>query len=81
LTISNDFPCLACGKTWTGHKRCHCASCHENFSSVSAFDRHRQHFSCLNPGSRGLVLIDGYWQWPEIPREALGRRLGATEAA
>lgn len=57
--------CVGCGKDWTGHSRCHCGSCHQHFSSVSAFDRHRKDFQCVHPGSRGLVSRDGYWGWPD----------------
>jgi hypothetical protein len=62
--VSDVFPCRVCGKTWTGHSRCHCATCHENFNSDSGFDRHRKDFVCLAPATRGLVLVDGYWQMP-----------------
>jgi hypothetical protein len=58
------FPCSVCGKAWTGHSRCHCGACHQNFSSVSAFDKHRRDFHCRPPGECGLVLVDGYWQRP-----------------
>lgn len=58
--------CLRCGKDWTGHSRCHCGACHENFTSVSAFDKHRKDFGCLEPSSRGLVLRDGYWGHPDV---------------
>ena len=65
------FPCKGCGKSWTGHSRCHCTACHESFSSVSAFDRHRIDFACRPPGDPGLVLVDGYWQWPQREGAAL----------
>ncbi len=58
------FPCKVCGKTWTGHRRCHCGACDESFSSPSAFDKHRVELACRPPGESGLVLLDGYWQWP-----------------
>ncbi len=56
-----QFPCLTCGKVWVGRVRCHCASCHESFSSAKAFDRHRRGFSC-QPVAESLVLDEwGYW--------------------
>jgi hypothetical protein len=40
-------------KFGTGLKACHCAACHRTFTSVEAFDRHRQGDydarSCLDP--------------------------------
>jgi hypothetical protein len=56
--------CQTCGKDWTGFKRCHCATCHLNFTSLSAFDKHRKDFKCLDPARRGLVERDGYWGAP-----------------
>lgn len=29
-----------CGRKWTGHSECHCATCHEHFTNDSAFLRH-----------------------------------------
>lgn len=68
----SSFPCLVCGKTWTGRSRCHCAACHEHFNSIYAFNCHRKDFKCQNPTSRGLVQVNGYWQ---NPRRALTVRL------
>lgn len=34
--------CGTCGTTWHGLTECHCATCHEHFGSIDAFDRHRQ---------------------------------------
>jgi hypothetical protein len=58
------FPCRDCGKTWTGGRRCHCATCHESFNSADAFDRHRRDFACRPPAECGLELAGGYWQRP-----------------
>lgn len=74
-------PC-SCGKNWTGSRRCHCVTCHETFSSASAFDKHRKNFKCLAPASRSLVLVDGYWgQAGNKPRLAYGARRKGTKAA
>lgn len=35
-----------CGRHWTGLAQAHCPTCHEHFSTVANFDRHR-------PGSGG----------------------------
>lgn len=74
------FPCSTCGKVWTGHRRCHCTSCHESFSSASAFDHHRLDFACRPPASRGLALIEGYWQWPQRQEGVALPWRGAVEA-
>lgn len=51
-----------CGVRWSGYKTAHCCACHETFSTVSNFDRHRQgpHSDvrprfCVSPESVGLV--------------------------
>lgn len=31
----------ACGATWTGQQKCHCAACHRTFSGLTTFDKHR----------------------------------------
>jgi hypothetical protein len=33
--------CRGCGRRWTGHPQCHCATCHRHFSAIGAFDAHR----------------------------------------
>lgn len=30
-----------CGREWTGANQAHCPTCHEHFSTVALFDRHR----------------------------------------
>lgn len=44
------FSCNQCGRGWTGLKECHCATCHESFSTESNFDRHR------------IFDVDGDWE-------------------
>ncbi len=61
--LAAGFPCR-CGRTWTGATRCHCATCHASFTSVTAFDRHRRGFECRPPGECGLVLRGDYWSLP-----------------
>lgn len=56
--------CNGCPNRWNGHNTCHCASCHETFTTITAFDKHRagshphdtRH--CLDPEAAGLVLAD-----------------------
>lgn len=50
-----------CGRKWTGHSECHCASCHEHFTNDSAFIRHlaspQSDDACYPPS--GTVRKDG----------------------
>lgn len=59
--------CSGCPTRWTGLKISHCGSCHQTFSSVRHFDRHRRDGRCLDPESVGLTIGGrGYWStgWP-----------------
>jgi hypothetical protein len=61
--------CGGCNKRWTGFKMCHCASCHETFSTEHNFDRHRKKKSeaggCIPPADVGLVCNSrGTWKMP-----------------
>lgn len=53
--------CPRCNLRWGGLKTAHCAACHETFTTVSTFDKHRagSHASgtrhCLPPAEVGLV--------------------------
>lgn len=51
-----------CGAWWTGSGRCHCGGCHETFSGLTAFDRHRtqdgEHGTCWPPAERGLEVAE-----------------------
>lgn len=53
--------CVRCRKSWGGLKTAHCTACHETFTVVSAFDKHRAgshaHSTrhCVAPESVGLV--------------------------
>ena len=50
-----------CSAEFAGFKTAHCSACHETFTTVTAFDKHRagSHASdtrnCLPPASVGLV--------------------------
>lgn len=63
----------ACGKSWTGTRREHCAACCETFNSQSAGDMHRVGdwaVDTVNPRrcmsveemrARGMFFRDGLW--------------------
>jgi hypothetical protein len=76
------FPCR-CGRTWTGAARCHCATCHASFTSVTAFDRHRRGFQCRPPAECGLVLHGDHWslpgERPEVADDGAGKPRAARE--
>ncbi|MCW2899963.1 MAG: hypothetical protein JWO67_2228 [Streptosporangiaceae bacterium] len=41
-----------CGRKWSGLNQAHCASgCHEHFSTVSHFDKHRATGHCQHPAA------------------------------
>lgn len=43
-----------CGKWWTGAERSHCGGCHEMFSSLTAFEKHRRGLRYNDPAGIGL---------------------------
>ena len=45
----------ACGRWWTGVERSHCGGCHETFTGLTAFERHRKGLRCNPPTEVGLV--------------------------
>ena len=51
--------CVRCPARWGGLKTAHCSACHETFTVVAAFDRHRRGSPddrhCVDPLSVGLV--------------------------
>jgi len=47
-----------CEAWWAGANTCHCPACHETFSGVVTFDKHRSRGRCLDPRQIGLVLLD-----------------------
>jgi hypothetical protein len=52
--------CARCRARWGGLKTAHCSACHETFTVVAAFDKHRagSHARgryCLDPAAVGLV--------------------------
>lgn len=53
----------------TGPRECLCAACHRGFTSLAAFDAHRQGHRCLEPSSVGLWYATD-WLWSLEPRDA-----------
>lgn len=57
--------CAGCSTKWGGFKTCHCTACHETFSTISNFDRHRKTGKCQPPKDCGLVRREnGAWCMP-----------------
>lgn len=54
--------CITCQKSWGGANTSHCAACHETFSGIRLFDKHRLHYGehgrCVDPAD--VVDIEGY---------------------
>ena len=51
-----------CGKEWSGVRMAHCPTCHETFSIVPNFDRHRKNGKCVDPKEVQLRQNDrGTW--------------------
>ncbi len=48
--------CSKCDNTWGGMAQAHCGVCHDTFSGVTAFDRHRSNGKCKSPDTVGLEL-------------------------
>ena len=67
--------CGGCDRTWTGKSMAHCKSCHETFSTVSNFDKHRFRGRSLSveflgrcepPDEIGMVQNNyGTWRKPD----------------
>lgn len=47
--------CQSCPKRWGGLNTGHCKTCHETFSGITAFDKHRVNGKCKHPSEVGLV--------------------------
>jgi hypothetical protein len=74
-TLTEMATCPRGDTTWTGHRPCHCGSCHETFSGIRLFDAHRHHRGdhggCLDPATLpGMERRDGMWREPEMSPEA-----------
>jgi hypothetical protein len=80
--------CRGCHRTWAAFGQAHCATCHNHFSTPTAFDRHLAPRGCLDPsevrtkdGTPRLILRDGpsgpLWGWPD---SRAGRDFRAAKA-
>ena len=65
--------CPRCNNRWTGLKTAHCTACHETFTTITAFDKHRtgDHANdtrhCIDPSTAGLINARRpypCWGWP-----------------
>lgn len=85
--------CGGCAARWTALGACHCSACHQTFSGVALFDRHRsvaggEHGSCLPPGrlihattgERLMFERDGMWRGPEMDEATKLKRFGRVPA-
>jgi hypothetical protein len=75
------FTCQKCGGAWCGLKTCHCTVCHQTFTTVTGFDRHRTGPAgdrrCITPEQAGLVLMGRdypCWGIPGAERSPRDRR-------
>lgn len=66
--------CWRCGNIWGGMNTAHCAACHETFTGITAFDRHRERptakkpfGSCQDPADAGLDMADRKYPCWTIP--------------
>ena len=79
-----SYPLCGCGETWSGTTAAHCAAsgCHQTFTTVANFDRHRRGGACQQPTSVGLRLAAraGYQAWAQPGEENLADRLRSAAA-
>ena len=84
--------CGGCDTTWTALNAAHCSACHQTFSGVHLFDRHRrptgEHGNCGHPGDlrdrTGAPVCefrDGMWHYPEMTNDEKRARFGDRGAA
>jgi hypothetical protein len=70
-----------CGTRWAGSNTAHCGACHDTFSGVSTFDRHRRDGRCIAPYHVGLSLLDGraYDCWGDVQASVVGTGPGGAQ--
>ncbi len=44
-----NYTCGGCSNTWGGLAMAHCSVCHDTYSGITSFDRHRNRGKCVNP--------------------------------
>lgn len=43
--------CNGCDARWGGYNTAHCAGCHETFTGIGGFEKHRFRGACLDPAT------------------------------
>lgn len=72
------YSCGGCDTRWPGISRCHCSGCHQTFSGLELFDKHRRERHgdgyCIPPedvvnreGIRQMFITNGIWHGIENP--------------
>lgn len=90
--MSEIFRCSGCKVTWTATTAAHCSECHNLFSAVSLFDKHRhargERGGCLDPatvtsreGERLMFYREGMWRGPALTEEQQLRMFGRRAKA
>lgn len=62
--------CSGCSERWKGRAAAHCSACHQTFSAITLFDRHRSaaglRGACVDPSTiKGCEFRDGMWRGPQ----------------
>jgi hypothetical protein len=77
-TPAQSGTCTQCGAGWGGLKTAHCAGCHQTFTAITAFDKHRTGShpnatrQCLDPATVGLIDAGRAYQcWGAPGRDAV----------
>jgi hypothetical protein len=75
--------CGKCPNRWAGTSTAHCGACHNTFTAVGGFDRHRRNGACVPPASVGMVARErpGYVVWGMPADEARMEQLRALRSA
>lgn len=79
----NGVSCGTCAQSWSGLSVAHCGAdgCHQTFSAVGLFDKHRvhhgEHGRCIPPEEiAGMEFRNGMWRGPEMDEAAKEKRFG-----
>ena len=78
-TATAAIGCGGCSSRWNGLTTAHCSACHQTFTTVTAFNKHRtgsysqdtRH--CLEPASVGLVDASRAYPCWGLPAPVDGR--------
>jgi hypothetical protein len=77
--MNMGFTCSGCENTWTGANVAHCAAaeCHQTFSTVTWFDKHRVRGKCVDP-AKLKVKTGVHAGEPLLKMGASGKWIGAA---